>query len=95
MSRYVVHAYPIARISMEVEAASPEEAARKADEAFDYQAEVEGGSAYWAEDVEGFYVDEMDEQGVVRSTDLDRHFNAARPVERRSDSVDRLLGEKE
>lgn len=75
MPRYDVHIYPIARLTVRgVQADSPQEAIRRAEESVDLYQMIAGGRAEYAEDIEGFLVDLLDETGQpisARSVFLD------------------------
>ena len=87
MPKYDVHIYPIVRLRVAgVEADSPEEAARRAEESLDLHRLVACGAAEYAEDLDGFLVDPLDARGEPvdgQSVSLDggpRAAGGARPT---------------
>lgn len=78
MPEYDVHLYPVVRVKVAgVEAESPEEAARKAEESLDLHALLSHGVVEYADDLDGFLVDLLDEEGEVagESVSLDKHYH--------------------
>jgi hypothetical protein len=64
MPRFDVHLYVIARLKVaSVEADSPQDAARKAEHLVDLHQAVSAGDAEYADGIEGFLVDLLDEAG--------------------------------
>ena len=84
MSKYTVHLYPIVRVTVrDVEAASQVEAIKKAEEMVDLHklfANLAGHNVYsieYADDLDGFLVDEDGDPDHERSTYYDKEY---RPV---------------
>lgn len=74
--KYTVHLYPIVRIEVkDVEAESQVEAMKKADAQTDYHAVLDRPDQEYAEDVDGFHVDEEDDPLYERSTWYDKHYD--------------------
>ena len=64
MPRFDVHIYAIARLKVAgVEADSSQDAARNAEDLVDLHQAVAAGEAEYADDIEGFLVDPLDESG--------------------------------
>jgi hypothetical protein len=64
MSKYDVHIYAIARLKVaDIQADSPEDAARKAEHSVDLHLAIARGEAEYAEAIEEFLVDRLDEWG--------------------------------
>ena len=64
MPRFDVHIYAIARLKVAcIEAESPQDAARKAERMVNLHHAVAGGETEYAEEIEGFLVDLLDETG--------------------------------
>ena len=72
--KYTVWAFPIVRVSVEVEAASHEEAMRKVDEETNFHDLLNRGDIVWAEDMDGFHVDEENDPEYERSAWYDKHY---------------------
>jgi hypothetical protein len=76
--KYRVHVYAIVRIPFEIEAESQLEALEKADE-FDLAEELaKGFRGEYADDIEGYMVDELDVDGdflIGNSRSYDKHYN--------------------
>jgi hypothetical protein len=68
MSNYDVHVYPVIRITVRVSAASPEEAAKLAEEKAGNYADWLQNGAEPAEELTGFLVDLMDDEGEVAAS---------------------------
>ena len=64
MAKYDVHIYAIARLKVAgVEADSPQDAVRKAEQRVDLHQAIANGEAEYADDIDGFLVDALDEAG--------------------------------
>ena len=64
MPRFDVHVYAIARLKVAgVEAISPHDAVGKAEQMVDLHQAIANGEAEYADDIEGFLVDVLDENG--------------------------------
>lgn len=61
--KFRVHIYAVVRVPVEIEAGSAREAALKAEKETDLFKSVKG--AEYAEQITGFHVDELDENGEV------------------------------
>jgi len=61
--KYRVHIYAVVRVPVEVEAESQQEAIKMAEESVDFHSLLSHGEYEYAEDVDGFLVDELDEDG--------------------------------
>lgn len=62
MAKYDVHIYAIARLKVAgIEADSPQDAVRKAEQQVDLYHAIANGEAEYAEDIEGFLVDVVNE----------------------------------
>ena len=72
--KYTVWAFPIVRVSIEVEAASQEEAMRKVHEETDFHALLNRHGVNWAESIDGFHVDEENDPEHERSRWYDKHY---------------------
>lgn len=64
MPRFDVHVYAIARLKVAgVEASSPDDAVRKAEHLVDLHQAIAAGEAEYADEIEGFLVDALDDAG--------------------------------
>lgn len=67
--KFNVHLYPVVRVSIKVEANSPEEAAKIANKEIDYESAIKAGD--FTDSVDGAVVDTLDAfDKVVSSTDF-------------------------
>ena len=66
MTKYRVHIYAIVRVPVDVEAESPEKAVELADQATNLHEAFRQGE--YADDIDGFLVDELGPQGIVVSS---------------------------
>ena len=64
MPKYDVHIYAIARLKVAgVEAGSPQDAARQAEQTVDLHHAIALGEAEYADEIEGFVMDLLDKDG--------------------------------
>ena len=64
MPKYDVHIYAIARLKVaDIDADSPQDAAQKAEQRVDLHHAIANREAEYADDIEGFLVDVLDEAG--------------------------------
>lgn len=64
MPKYDVHIYAIARLKVaDIDADSPQDAARKAEQQVDLHHAIAHREAEYADDIEGFLVDVLDKAG--------------------------------
>ncbi len=70
--KYDVHIYAVCRIKVRgILADSPVQAAALAEKATDVEFQIRMGTATYADEIDSFLVDEVDEQGkVIKSHDL-------------------------
>ncbi len=78
--KYRVHVYAVVRVPIEVEAESQAEAIAKADEV-NLHAEVRSAEAEYAEQVTGYLVDEIGDEGYTNTRSYDAHGQLERPKE--------------
>jgi len=75
--KYTVHVYPIVRVTFPgIEAESQEEAMKKADEQADFHSVFDhlGDNIEYAEDIDGFHVDEENDPEYERSCWYDKEY---------------------
>ncbi len=70
--KYRVHIYPIVRMAVEVEAENQLEALKKADET-DLSLWADARRIEFADDIDGYLVDEVGDEGFANSRWYDKH----------------------
>jgi hypothetical protein len=74
MTKYHVHVYPVVRVLVpDIEVDSPEEACQKAEQALDLDHLFQPGVEY-ADDIDGFLVDEVGDTEHQRLTWYDANY---------------------
>jgi hypothetical protein len=75
MPKYQVHVYPVVRVLVpDIEADSPEEGCQKAEQALDFNNLFSQPGIEYADDIDGFLVDEDGDTEHHRSASYDANY---------------------